>query len=67
MTPLAFSGKTNILDLYRMIECGPNLDNTNIDLPLRQLAMKGVSDRIPLQSDPLAASQSLKHLQNRYY
>jgi hypothetical protein len=36
------------------------LDKTNIDLPLRQLAMKGVSDRIPLQSDPLAASQSLK-------
>ena len=24
MTALAFSGKTNILDLYRMIECGPN-------------------------------------------
>jgi hypothetical protein len=26
MTALAFSGKTNILDLYRMIECGPNVD-----------------------------------------
>ncbi len=41
MTALAFSGKTNILDLYRMIECGPN----DLGLKAKVLSFRGLGLR----------------------
>jgi hypothetical protein len=56
MTVLAFSGKTNILDLYRMIECGPN--DRFLDLDRDKLRPPGL---LILQFVLLSMSERLKY------